>query len=143
MNIIPSSTGAAKAVGLCIPELQGKLTGMAFRVPTADVSIVDLTFRTAKSTSLDAINRAIKSASEGPMSGVLGYTEEPVVSSDFIGDSHSSIYDATASIELNDHFFKVVSWYDNEMGYACRCVDMIRMIAAKDGVAELAATAAG
>ena len=135
MNIIPASTGAAKAVGLCIPELKGKLTGMAFRVPVADVSCVDLTFRTATATSLDAIHAAMKAASEGPMKGVLAYTDQEVVSSDFIGDPHSSIYDAGAAIELNDRFFKVVSWYDNEMGYASRCVDMIRMMAEKDGKA--------
>jgi len=134
MNIIPASTGAAKAVGLCIPELKGKLTGMAYRVPTADVSVVDLTFRTAKATSLKEINRAMKSAAEGPMAGVLEYTEEEVVSSDFISDEHSSIYDSRAAIELNERFFKVVSWYDNEMGYACRCLDMLRMMAAKDGI---------
>jgi glyceraldehyde 3-phosphate dehydrogenase len=131
-NIIPASTGAAKAVALCIPDLKGKLTGMAFRVPTADVSCVDLTFRTAKSTSLSGIHAAMKAAADGPMSGVLGYTEDSVVSSDFIGDSHSSIYDAGACIELNDRFFKIVSWYDNEYGYACRCVDMIRMMAQRD-----------
>lgn len=134
-NIIPASTGAANAVGLCIPELQGKLTGMAFRVPTADVSVVDLTFRSARSTSLADINAAMKAAAEGPMRGVLACTEDAVVSSDFIGDSHSSIYDATAGIELNDRFFKIVSWYDNEYGYACRCLDMIRMMAEKDGAA--------
>lgn len=133
MNIIPASTGAAKAVGLCIPALKGKLTGMSFRVPTADVSAVDLTFKTEKSTSLKEINAAMQAAAEGPMKGVLAYTEEPVVSSDFIGDSHSSIYDATAGIQLNDHFFKVVAWYDNEWGYACRCVDMLRMLAERDG----------
>ncbi len=132
MNIIPASTGAAKAVGLCIPELQGKLTGMALRVPVADVSCVDLTFRTAKSTRLQDIHAAMKAAAEGPMNGVLAYTEEAVVSSDFIGDPHSSIYDAGAGIELNDRFFKILSWYDNEMGYACRCVDMIRMMAARE-----------
>ena len=132
MNIIPSSTGAAKAVALCLPAVKGKLTGMAFRVPTADVSVVDLTFKTEQATSLADINAAMKAASEGPMSGVLGYTEDPVVSSDFISDPHSSIYDATAGIELNDHFFKIVSWYDNESGYATRCVDMLEMIASKD-----------
>ena len=131
-NIIPASTGAAKAVTLCIPALKGKITGMAFRVPTADVSCVDLTFRTSKSTNLDAINAAMKSAAEGDMKGVLGYTTEEVVSSDFIGDPHSSIFDAKAGIELNDRFFKVVSWYDNEAGYANRCVDMIRHMARKD-----------
>ncbi|MBC7835463.1 MAG: type I glyceraldehyde-3-phosphate dehydrogenase [Phycisphaerales bacterium] len=133
-NIIPASTGAAKAVTLCIPELKGRLTGMSFRVPTADVSCVDLTFRTAKETSLEAINAAMKRASEGPMSGVLGYTEEEVVSSDFISDRRSSIFDALAGIQLNSRFFKIVSWYDNEAGYAARCVDMIRMMAEKDGV---------
>ena len=131
-NIIPASTGAAKAVALCIPALKGKLTGMAFRVPTADVSAVDLTFKTEKKTSLAEINAAMKAASEGAMSGVLGYTEEEVVSADFIGDPRSSIYDAGAGIELNDTFFKVVSWYDNEAGYANRCVDMIRYMASKD-----------
>ncbi len=132
-NIIPASTGAAKAVTLCIPSLKGKITGMAFRVPTADVSCVDLTFKTAKDTSLSAINAAMKAASENSMKGVLGYTEEAVVSSDFVGDGHSSIFDAGAGIELNSRFFKVVSWYDNEAGYATRCVDMLRMFAAKDG----------
>ncbi|HWB21241.1 MAG TPA: type I glyceraldehyde-3-phosphate dehydrogenase, partial [Phycisphaerales bacterium] len=134
MNIIPASTGAAKAVALCIPALKGKLTGMSFRVPTATVSCVDLTFRTAKPTSLDAINAAMKAASQGAMKGVLGYTDEEVVSSDFIGDHHSSIFDSLAGIQLNDRFFKVVSWYDNEMGYSTRCVDMIKLIATKDGV---------
>jgi glyceraldehyde 3-phosphate dehydrogenase len=133
-NIIPASTGAAKAVTLCIPELKGKLTGMSFRVPTADVSCVDLTFRTTKDTSLKDINAAMKAASEGSMKGVLGYTEEEVVSSDFIGDHRSSIFDAKAGIELNKRFFKVVSWYDNEAGYAARCVDMLKLFAAKDGV---------
>ncbi len=133
-NIIPSSTGAAKAVALCIPELKGKLTGMSFRIPTADVSAVDLTFKTARDTGLAEINAAMKQASEGTMKGVLAYTDEEVVSSDFIGDRHSSIYDAKAGIELNKRFFKVVSWYDNEAGYATRCVDMIRMMAMKDGI---------
>jgi glyceraldehyde 3-phosphate dehydrogenase len=132
-NIIPASTGAAKAAALVIPALKGKLTGMSFRVPTADVSTVDLTFRTAKETSLKDINAAMKAASEGPMKGVLGYTEEEVVSSDFIGDRRSSIFDALAGIELNKRFFKVVSWYDNEAGYAARCVDMIKLMAGKDG----------
>jgi glyceraldehyde 3-phosphate dehydrogenase len=131
-NIIPASTGAAKAVTLCIPALKGKLTGMAFRVPTADVSAVDLTVRTSRSTSLAGINAAMKAAASGQMEGVLGYTEEEVVSSDFIGDPHSSIFDALAGIELNDRFFKVVSWYDNEAGYAHRCVDMLRLMARKD-----------
>jgi len=132
-NIIPSSTGAAKAVTLCIPALKGRLTGMAFRVPTADVSAVDLTFRTDKATSLKSIHEAMKAAANGSMSGVLGYTEEEVVSSDFIGDHRSSIYDAGAGIELNDRFFKVVSWYDNEAGYAARCVDMMRFLASREG----------
>ncbi|MBK7406027.1 MAG: type I glyceraldehyde-3-phosphate dehydrogenase [Phycisphaerales bacterium] len=133
-NIIPASTGAAKAVALCIPALKGKLTGMAFRVPTADVSAVDLTFKTAKATSLEEINAAMKNAAEGAMKGVLGFTTEEVVSSDFIGDPHSSIFDSLAGIQLNDRFFKIVSWYDNEAGYSHRCVDMLRMMAAKDGI---------
>jgi len=131
-NIIPAATGAAKAVTLCIPALKGKLTGMAFRVPTADVSVVDLTFRTSKPTSLAKINEAMKAAAAGPLKGVLAYTDEEVVSSDFLGDRHSSIFDAAAGIELNDRFFKVVSWYDNECGYANRCVDMIEMMAKRD-----------
>jgi glyceraldehyde 3-phosphate dehydrogenase len=134
MNIIPSSTGAAKAVILCIPELKGRLTGMAFRVPTADVSAVDLTFKTAKPTSLAEIHAAMQKTAAGSMQGVLTYTDEEVVSSDFIGDRASSIYDAKACIELNKTFFKVVAWYDNEAGYAARCVDMIKFLAAKDGV---------
>ncbi len=133
-NIIPASTGAAKAVALCIPELKGKITGMAFRVPTADVSVVDLTVRTTKSTSLAEINAAMKAAAEGPMIGVLGYTDEQVVSSDFISDPRSSVFDSLAGIQLSGNFFKVVTWYDNEMGYSCRCVDMLRMMAAKDGI---------
>jgi len=128
MNIIPASTGAAKAVTLCIPALKGRLTGMSFRVPTADVSVVDLTFRTEKATKLADINAAMKAAAEGPMKDVLAYTEDQVVSSDFIGDPHSSIFDAKAGIELNDRFFKVVAWYDNEWGYSARCVDMIRVM---------------
>jgi glyceraldehyde 3-phosphate dehydrogenase len=134
-NIIPASTGAAKAVTLAIPALKGKLTGMSFRVPTADVSAVDLTFKTAKDTSLAEINAAMKSASEDAMKGILGYTEEEVVSSDFISDRRSSIFDAKAGIELNKRFFKVVSWYDNEAGYAARCVDLIKYMAGKDGIA--------
>lgn len=133
-NIIPASTGAAKAVTLCIPELAGKLTGMSFRVPVADVSAVDLTVRTEKETSLKDINAAIKKASEGAMKGVMGYTEENVVSSDFIGCALSSIYDAGASIELNSRFFKLVSWYDNEWGYSSRVVDLVRYIARQDGL---------
>jgi glyceraldehyde 3-phosphate dehydrogenase len=133
MNIIPASTGAAKAVGLCLPALKGKLTGMSFRVPTADVSCVDLTFRPARATSLAEVKKAMKAAADGPMKGVLAYTEEPVVSSDFIGDPHSSIFDADACIELNDRFLKVVSWYDNEYGYASRCVDMLKFLASREG----------
>ncbi|GDY00553.1 glyceraldehyde-3-phosphate dehydrogenase [Phycisphaerae bacterium] len=133
-NIIPASTGAAKAVTLCIPELKGKLTGMSFRVPTATVSCVDLTFKTAKETSYAEICAAMKKASEGSMRGVLGYTNEEVVSSDFIGDRRSSIFDEKAGIELNKKFFKIVSWYDNEAGYATRCVDLIKYIAGKDNV---------
>jgi glyceraldehyde 3-phosphate dehydrogenase len=134
MNIIPASTGAAKAAALVIPELKGRLTGMSFRVPVPDVSCVDLTFRTKKEASLDAINAAMKNAAEGKMKGVLAYTEEEVVSSDFVGDRHSSIYDAKAGIQLNSRFFKVVAWYDNEAGYAARCVDMLRLMAEKDGI---------
>ena len=133
-SIIPSSTGAAKAVGLCIPELKGKLTGMSMRVPTADVSVVDLTVRTQKTTSLKDINAALKAASEGKMKGILGYTEEAVVSADFITCELSSIYDATAGIELNGNFFKLVSWYDNEWGYSCRVNDLITYIAKQDGL---------
>lgn len=132
-NIIPASTGAAKAVGLCLPQLKGKLTGMSFRVPTINVSAVDLTFKTSKATSLKDINIAMKSAAEGSMKGVLEYTEEEVVSSDFMSHPASSIYDAGAAIELNANFFKVVSWYDNEWGYSARCVDLIRYMATKDG----------
>ena len=124
-NIIPASTGAAKAVALCIPEIAGKLTGMSMRVPTPNVSAVDLTVRLSKSTSYDEICAAMKSASEGPLKGILGYTEDDVVSSDFIGSSFSSIFDAGAGIALNDKFFKLISWYDNEMGYSCRLIDLI------------------
>ena len=128
-NVIPASTGAAKAVGLCLPETKGRLTGMSFRVPVANVSCVDLTFRPSRATSLEEINGLMKAAAEGPMKGVLGYTEDDVVSSDFMSDPHSSIFDAGAGIGLNDRFFKVVSWYDNEFGYASRCVDLIRYMA--------------
>ena len=128
-NIIPSSTGAAKAVGKVIPDLNGKLTGMAFRVPTADVSVVDLTCRLAKPASYDQVKAAIKNASETSMKGYLGYTEEQVVSSDFISNPYSSIFDAKAGIALTDDFVKVVSWYDNEMGYSNRVVDLISHIA--------------
>ena len=124
-NIIPASTGAAKAVGLCIPEVAGKLTGMAFRVPTANVSVVDLTVRTEQATSYDEICAAMESAAEGSLNGFLGYTNEEVVSSDFIGSPFSSIFDAGAGIGLSDRFFKLVSWYDNEMGYSNRVLDLI------------------
>ncbi|MGF1493214.1 MAG: type I glyceraldehyde-3-phosphate dehydrogenase [Microcoleaceae cyanobacterium] len=133
-NIIPASTGAAKAVTLAIPDLKGKLTGMAFRVPTPDVSVVDLTFKTEKSTSYDEICAAMKAAAEGPMKGVLGYTDEPVVSMDFKTDAHSSTFDAGAGIELNSNFFKIVSWYDNEWGYSCRVVDLMLYMAKHDGI---------
>jgi len=125
-NIIPSSTGAAKAVGKVIPELNGKLTGMSFRVPTIDVSVVDLTCRLDKGASYETICAAIKAASEGPMAGVLGYTNEDVVSSDFIGDAHSSIFDEKAGIALTDDFVKLVSWYDNEAGYSKRVLDLAK-----------------
>jgi glyceraldehyde 3-phosphate dehydrogenase len=130
-NIIPSATGAAKAVALVIPEVKGKLTGMAFRVPTPTVSVVDLTFKTTKETSLAEIKSALKKASETYLKGILGYTEEEVVSSDFIHDQQSSIFDAGSSIELNSKFFKLVSWYDNEWGYSNRVVDLTKVIAAK------------
>jgi glyceraldehyde 3-phosphate dehydrogenase len=125
-NIIPSSTGAAKAVGKVIPELNGKLTGMAFRVPTPDVSVVDLTCRLEKGASYAQICAAMKAASEGELKGVLGYTEDAVVSNDFIGDVRTSIFDAGAGISLNDNFVKVVSWYDNEMGYSTKVVELIQ-----------------
>ena len=124
-NIIPASTGAAKAVALCIPEIAGKLTGMSFRVPTPNVSVVDLTVKLSKSTSYEEINSSMKTASEGKLKGILGFTDEDVVSSDFIGSTYSSIYDAGAGIGLNDRFFKLVSWYDNEMGYSTRLIDLI------------------
>jgi len=125
-NIIPSSTGAAKAVGKVIPELNGKLTGMSFRVPTADVSVVDLTVRLEKGASYEAICEALKAASDGKMKGILGYHDDDIVSSDFIGDTHSSIIDAKAGIALSDNFVKLVSWYDNEAGYSMRCLDLIK-----------------
>jgi glyceraldehyde 3-phosphate dehydrogenase len=130
-NIIPASTGAAKAVGLCIPEVAGKITGMAFRVPTPDVSVVDLTVKTEKSTSLDEIKKKMKEASEGSMKGFLAYTEEDVVSNDFTSSKFSSIFDAGACIQLNDTFFKLVSWYDNEMGYSNRVIDLIHHMVSK------------
>lgn len=131
-NIIPASTGAAKAVALCLPEVKGKLTGMAFRVPTADVSVVDLTVRLSRPTSYEDICRAMKDASEGPMKGILAYCDEQVVSSDFIGDTHSSIFDKEAGIALNPSFYKIVAWYDNEMGYACRVVDLLLYMASHE-----------
>ena len=131
INIIPSTTGAAKAVALVLPEVKGKLSGMAFRVPTPTVSVVDLTFKTTKATSLKEISAAMKSASESYLKGILGYTEEELVSSDFIHDERSSIYDAGSSIELNSNFFKLVSWYDNEWGYSHRCVDLLKYMVDK------------
>ena len=125
-NIIPSSTGAAKACALVIPEVKGKLTGMAFRVPTLDVSVVDLTCSLAKPTTYEEICAAVKEASEGEMNGILGYTEDAVVSSDFLTDPRTSIFDATAGIMLNDHFVKLVSWYDNEWGYSNKVLDLIK-----------------
>ncbi len=127
-NIIPSSTGAAKAVGLVIPELKGKLTGMSFRVPTPDVSVVDLTCRLTKGASYEEIKKAMKEASEGEMKGILGYTEDEVVSNDFLGDARTSIFDAKAGIALNDNFVKIVSWYDNEWGYSNKLVNLIEHI---------------
>src|SRR6185436_4962150 len=126
INIIPSGTGAAKAAALAIPELKGKLTGMSFRVPTATVSVVDLTVKTAKATTYKDICAAMKKASKTYLKGVLGYTEDEVVSSDFIHDPRSSIFDAGSGIELNSKFFKLVSWYDNEWGYSNRCVDLLK-----------------
>ncbi|MBP5191241.1 MAG: type I glyceraldehyde-3-phosphate dehydrogenase [Opitutales bacterium] len=128
INIIPSTTGAAKAVGLVLPAVKGKLTGMSFRVPTPTVSVVDLTVRTTQATSYQKICQAMKEAANGPLKGILGYTEDEVVSSDFIHDTRSSIFDAGSSMELNDHFFKLVSWYDNEWGYSNRCVEVLQTL---------------
>jgi len=128
-NIIPSSTGAAKAVGLVIPELKGKLTGMAFRVPTPDVSVVDLTVRIEKAASYEEIKATIKKASENELKGILGYTEDEVVSNDFLGDARTSIFDANAGIALSPNFVKLVSWYDNEWGYSNKLVNLIEHIA--------------
>jgi glyceraldehyde 3-phosphate dehydrogenase len=131
INIIPSTTGAAKAVGLAIPAVQGKLTGMAFRVPTPTVSVVDLTVKTEKSTSYEEICAAMKKASETYLKGILAYTEDEVVSTDFTHDAHSSIFDAGSGIGLNDKFFKLVSWYDNEWGYSNRVIDLMNDIVEK------------
>lgn len=131
-NIIPASTGAAKAVGKVIPALNGKLTGMAFRVPTPDVSVVDLTVRLGKPAPYAEIKKVVKAAADGPMKGILGYTEEEVVSCDFTSDTHSSVFDALAGISLNDQFVKLISWYDNEFGYSHRVVDLIKYMQSKD-----------
>ncbi|MEH2205168.1 MAG: type I glyceraldehyde-3-phosphate dehydrogenase [Nostoc sp.] len=138
-NIIPSSTGAAKAVALVLPELKGRLTGMALRVPTPDVSVVDLTFKTAKATSYQEIRAAMKEAAAGSLKGILGYTDEEVVSTDFQGDTHSSIFDAGAGIELNSNFFKVIAWYDNEWGYSNRVIDLMLSMSQKEKLAPTAA----
>jgi len=135
-NIIPSSTGAAKAVGKVIPELNGKLTGMSMRVPTANVSVVDLTCRIEKGATYEQIKAAIKKASEGELKGILGYTEDDVVSTDLNGDNRSSIFDAKAGISLNNNFVKLVSWYDNEWGYSRRVLDLLAYIAKVDGAAK-------
>lgn len=131
-NIIPASTGAAKAVAQCIPEVKGKLTGMALRIPVADVSVVDLTVKLSKETTYEAICQAMKAASEGRMKGILEYCDEQVVSSDFISSTYSSIFDKDAGIALNSTFYKIVAWYDNEMGYAARIVDLLAYMAAKE-----------
>ena len=128
INIIPSSTGAAKAVGKVIPELNGKLTGMSFRIPTADVSVVDLTVRTEKSATMEEVKAALKYASENELNGILGYTDEAVVSQDFVSEPRTSVFDAEASIALNDNFFKLVAWYDNEFGYSTKLVDLAEYI---------------
>jgi glyceraldehyde 3-phosphate dehydrogenase len=131
-NIIPSSTGAAKAVGKVIPELNGKLTGMAFRVPTADVSVVDLTCRLAKPASYEEIKATMKAAAEGPLKGIMGYTEDAVVSSDFVGEACTCVFDANAGIALNGQFVKLVAWYDNEWGYSCKVLDLVRHMSRVD-----------
>lgn len=131
-NIIPASTGAAKAVTQCIPEVKGKLTGMALRVPTADVSVVDLTVRLTKPTTYEDICKAMKEASEGSMKGILAFTDEQIVSSDLIGSTYSAVFDKEAGIALNDKFYKIIAWYDNEMGYAARVVDLAIYMAAKE-----------
>lgn len=133
-NIIPATTGAAKAIGKVIKDLNGKLNGMAFRVPVVDGSVVDLTVKTRNATSLDEIKKAMSDAANGPMKGILGYTEEPIVSTDIIGDTRSSIFDAAAGIEMSSKFFKVVSWYDNEWGYSNRLLDLALIAAKQDGL---------
>ena len=125
-SIIPSSTGAAKAVGRVIPELNGKLTGMAFRVPTPDVSVVDLTVNLEKSTTYEDVKAAMRAAAEGELRGILGYTNDQVVSNDLLGDSSTSVFDAGAGMALNDRFMKLVAWYDNEWAYSCKCIDLIK-----------------
>ena len=132
LNIVPTTTGAAKAVGLVLPELNGKLTGMAFRVPTIDVSVVDLTCRLEKPATYEEIKAAVKAASEGELKGILGYTEDAVVSTDFIHDKRTSIFDADAGISLNPNFVKLVAWYDNEWGYSNKVVDLITHMAKVD-----------
>lgn len=131
-NIIPASTGAAIAVSLCIPEVKGKLTGMSLRVPTADVSVVDLTVKLTKSTTYEEICQAMKTASLGQMKGILAYCDEPLVSSDFISSTYSAIFDKDAGIALNDKFYKIIAWYDNEMGYACRVVDLLMYMVSRE-----------
>jgi len=142
-NIIPSSTGAAKAVGKIIPELNGKLTGMAFRVPTVNVSVVDLTCRLAKSANYEEIKATLKAASEGPMKGIIGYTEDDVVSSDFIGEPCTCVFDARAGLALNDRFVKLIAWYDNEWGYSCKVLDLIMHMAAVDSGSTRASKSVG
>ena len=132
-NIIPASTGAAKAVTLCFPELKGKLTGMAFRVPTADVSVVDLTVRLVRETSYEEICAAMDAAADGELKGILATTDEEIVSSDLIGSHYSSVFDKKAGIALNKRFYKLVAWYDNEMGYAVRVVDLLEYMVSKEG----------
>lgn len=131
-NVIPASTGAAKAVSLCIPEVKGKITGMAFRVPTADVSVVDLTVKLTKSTTYEEICAAMKKAAETNMKGILSYCDEQLVSSDFISSRFSAIFDKDAGIALNDKFYKIIAWYDNEMGYSSRIVDLVLYIASRE-----------
>lgn len=131
-NIIPASTGAAKAVAQCLPEIKGKLTGMALRVPTADVSVVDLTVKLSRPTTYEAICQAMKEASAGEMKGILAYSEELLVSTDYIGSTYSAIFDKEAGIALNETFYKIIAWYDNEMGYACRVVDLVVYMASKE-----------